>query len=69
MPGCTQFVSIIATDLRFANGRGIANWSLQILNSIALAGIELAQQCLSLDSGNAAGAVVSSARTLHIGIR
>jgi hypothetical protein len=69
MPGCTLFVSVIATDVRIGDAAGVAHWSLPIPNTAALAGTELAQQCLSLDSGNAAGAVVSSARTLRVGIR
>jgi hypothetical protein len=69
LPGCTLFVSPLATDLVFVGVGGVAQWSLVIPNSPPLAGVGLAQQAFVLDPVGAAGAAVSSACTMRIGVR
>ena len=70
MPGCSLFLSEIASELKLATPAGRATWTLAAPNDPGLAGAELAQQVLVLDAGaNTAGAVMSSAGRFIVGIR
>jgi hypothetical protein len=71
MPGCYSLVdtSIIALDFVAANA-GAAEWSIAVPNSTALNGAHVFQQAIALEAGaNAAGAIVSNAGDIGVGIR
>lgn len=69
MPACALFVDLVTTELRVASPGGVAMWSTRVPSVPALAGVELAQQALVLDAVNTAGAVMSNANALRVGIR
>jgi hypothetical protein len=68
LPGCASFVTLDSSQFVLASG-GIAEWSIQIPLSMALAGWALYQQALVLDPSTTGGAVVSNAGTATVGIR
>jgi hypothetical protein len=69
MPGCTQLLVPQATNFRLAS-QGRADWSMQIPNNPALAGVEFRAQAFALDAGaNAAGVCASKGLRYVVGIR
>ena len=69
MPGCSQYVAPLVSDLRIANN-GRATWDLSIPNSTAMIGLQLYQQALVLSPGsNAAGVIASNGLDLRVGSR
>jgi hypothetical protein len=71
MPGCHSLVdtSIIALDF-VATAANAAEWSIAVPNSTALNGAHIYQQAIALEAGaNAAGAIVSNAGDIGVGIR
>lgn len=66
-PGCTGYLSPIATELRFSNGSGIASDTIALPANPAFAGLELLSQMLALDPGaNALGLTASNRLRTHI---
>jgi hypothetical protein len=60
-PGCWGYVNPIATELRFANGNGVAADTLALPPNPGLAGLPLLTQMLALDPGiNSLGVVASN---------
>jgi hypothetical protein len=68
MPGCDGFVNPAAVQFSLIAG-AIADWSIGIPLDPVLAGTQLFQQALVLDPVNPAGAVVSNAGEMVVGIR
>jgi hypothetical protein len=61
-PGCWGYVVPIATELRFANGSGVAADTLNVPADPSYAGLPLLTQFLALDPGHNALGIVSSKR-------
>jgi hypothetical protein len=69
MPGCNGLVSVLIVDFVAASG-GLAECSIAVPNTVALAGAHVFQQAFALEAGaNAAGVVASNGADLMIGIR
>jgi hypothetical protein len=71
MPGCYGLVdyNVIALDF-VATAANAAEWSIAVPNSTALNGAHVFQQAIALEAGaNAAGAIVSNAGDIGVGIR
>lgn len=61
-PGCWGYLVPVATELRFANGSGIATDTLNIPTNASLAGLPLLTQFLASDPGNNALGMQTSRR-------
>lgn len=67
-PGCIQYVSFDFIISALTDMSGVAGWSLPLLNSPSLVGLEFFLQCAALDAG-ANPLVVSNAAEGVIGIK